>query len=472
MSTDRTHDAPRDAGGAADAGDGSLWRDTPDEDALVYPPQLAVELLEVWGADRSAPQLPGQEALARMLDTLYQVSFLQEEGLPVRCRVVLAEPDDWTLDEGPPGGFHVLPFSEERPFTAQEFRKLAPAASYDRTLIGIRHGPSRPGSASGGAGSTSIWGVIASGNRWVNRMHGGRYHGASLPPHLVVHVLGPGRLLVARGYDRLLELAGGRLQSGGLDPFLSSWLPRLFRPVRDRWLHQAAEVLVRRSGSGADDAARAAGVVLDESLPRLLVQNVVRRVVSIVQRRGHGGMLIHLPDDRTLASEDVVRMLRMRCEFDDMPSSRRFGDLVLRALARMAHLGGLHGRHAMTWADYQEFDDPELAEIDESLLEMANFLADLMNVDGALVVRKNYDILGFGAEVLGEFSVVRVRRALDLEGTTTIAERADSSGTRHRAAYRLAMQIPDSLVLVVSQDGATRFVANRDGEVVYWPYQP
>lgn len=54
------------------------------------------------------------------------------------------------------------------------------------------------------AGGMSIWGMIESGGRWVNRVRGGRFHGVPLPPHPVVHILGPGRLLVGCGYDRVL----------------------------------------------------------------------------------------------------------------------------------------------------------------------------------------------------------------------------------------------------------------------------
>jgi hypothetical protein len=425
--------------------------------AVVYPPHLALGLHEAWphggptaGAGGS---LPDVDTLTRILDILYQVSFLSEEGVPTLVRVVLADPCAWRRGDGPPHGFHVLPFAEPRPFTVHELRKLAPAVSYYRSLVGVHLEPT---------GEATIWGMIESGGRWVNRVHGGRYHGVPLPPHPVVHVLGPGRLLVGCGYERVLELSGGQLVAAGFDPFRSAWLPRRYEPVRAHWLRMFAE----RGG----DPAR-----IDPAFVRLLAQNVVKRIVSIVRRRAHGGMLISLPTlehDPMRPSDDVDRMLRIRCPFAATESSRRFSDLMVLAMERLAALGAARGKSQVTWDDFQSLGDPQLAELDEAFLEMANLFADLMNVDGALVVTRDFDLVGFAAEVLGEFSVVRVHRALDLEATETVVERADASGTRHRAAYRFAVSVPESLVVVVSQDGATRFVANREGRVVYWPYVP
>ena len=139
---------------------------------------------------------------------------------------------------------------------------------------------------------------------------------------------------------------------------------------------------------------------------------------------------------------------------------------------RMSLVGHRHGYKSVTWADYQKIDDPILTEIDESFFEIEHLFADMMAVDGALILTKRFEVVGFGGEVLGERPVGEVFRALDLEGTITEREQADSSGTRHRSAYRFVSEVPESLAIVISQDGAIRFVTGRDERVVYWPYLP
>ena len=54
----------------------------------------------------------------------------------------------------------------------------------------------------------------------------------------------------------------------------------------------------------------------------------------------------------------------------------------------------------------------------------------------------------------------------------SISEAADATGTRHRSAYRLIGSVPEAIAVVVSQDGAIRFVAHQGGRLVYWPYLP
>ncbi len=116
--------------------------------------------------------------------------------------------------------------------------------------------------------------------------------------------------------------------------------------------------------------------------------------------------------------------------------------------------------------------DRMLERYEATLIELSHFFADLMHVDGALVLDHSFRLIGFGAEILGDSHVHTIHRALDLEATNTRAERADTSGTRHRSAYRLVSGISDSIAVVVSQDGDVRFVANHNDKLTYWPYLP
>ena len=417
--------------------------------AAVYPPEFAAHLARAWQAQEDVPGLPSTAFLESFIDTLYQASFLKEEGEPILCRAILSEPQEWKQGEGPPAGFHVLRFASPRPFTTQEIRKLAPSASYYRTLLGVNccseSGP-------------QVWGIIATGARWVNRVDGGRFFGAPLPAHLVVHILGPGRLLTACGYQRLLELVGGRVQRTGFDPFKSKWLELRFRHVRTWLLERFSKMQIE-------------GAEVGETFVRLMTQNVARRIFSLVRRRHHGGMMISLPADFPRSGCEN-HWLRIRTCFESAASTRRFSELMLQLMGRMSIVGHTRGLKCVTWEDYQEMEDFILSEIDESFIELSNLYADLMNVDGALVVSENFELIGFGAEVIAENPVRQVYRALDVEANETLMEQADNSGTRHRAAYRIVAAVQNCLAVVISQDGSISFVANRNGQVVYWPYLP
>ena len=116
--------------------------------------------------------------------------------------------------------------------------------------------------------------------------------------------------------------------------------------------------------------------------------------------------------------------------------------------------------------------DTELAAFDDELIQFGHFLADLMSVDGSLVLDRSFRLIGFGGEILGDSPARVIHRALDLEAESCLAEPADSSGTRHRSAYRLVKGFPEAIAIVVSQDGDVRFVAHHNQKLAYWPYLP
>ena len=113
-----------------------------------------------------------------------------------------------------------------------------------------------------------------------------------------------------------------------------------------------------------------------------------------------------------------------------------------------------------------------IATLDEGLFEMAYLIAELAAADGAVVLSKNHELLGFGGMISGRLPAVkRVARALDLEGDEVAEEETGNVGARHRSAYRLAGALPGSVVVVVSQDGGVRFICQKDGRVVYWEHE-
>jgi len=180
-----------------------------------------------------------------------------------------------------------------------------------------------------------------------------------------------------------------------------------------------------------------------------------------------------------LATEDATKIvhpmgsIRPKYWIKETRASHRFRELLFAAMQTLSQVGAEHGSKTVGWKDYQELQDERLARLDESIFECAHFLADLMAVDGALVVTDARDVIGFGAEIQGPSNRNEmVYRALDLEATQVVEEPADEAGTRHRAAYRLSRQHPECLIAVISQDGAVRCVGNLNGKVTYWELGP
>jgi hypothetical protein len=412
-----------------------------------YPNQLAELVKRAWPADLLT-YLPTEGLLRLLLDVAYHATLLHEEQRPVTFRLLLGRPEELMTDNQPPIALSGVSLDRPRPFNEQEVRRISMAADFYRSLIGV---------TPYGDEKLKIWGILLSGSRWVNSLEGGRFSGIPLPTRIVVHALGPGRVTVFVGHRRLAALSGGQLEAYAFDLFQSQWLRETFKTVRKQmqhWLFQDADLPF---------------VPIDTEFLRELSQNIVRRIVSVVRNAKHGGTLVFIEPQEETCLTDRNGPLRFKYRLAQNHQRKRYRQLIRSAISRLCKLAAANNVQNIGWSEYQSFADRELSELDEAFFEFAHFLADLTSVDGALILTKNWEVVGFGAELLSEASsLASVRRAMDLEGTIWANEALDDEGTRHRAVYRLCDQYPNCLAIVVSQDGSVRFVKNHHGVVTYW----
>ena len=412
-----------------------------------YPRELARKIISYWPVvDDPLDKLPPEEAVVALLSEAFQASLLREESRPVTCRLALVTPSELSDAAGPPMGVNALQLVDERKLRAQEIRRLSPSATFYRSLIGVRWDSQN---------GFLIWGILNSGVRWVARTDGGRLYNPAAPNRLIINIRGPGNLILLRGDALIVTLLNGRLEGHGFDIYQSSWLAKL-QEMFGRW---AIQECFKDHQTGA---------MVDLDFPKTLGQNFVRRLISQVRHARHGGMLIILePEERHLVQP--LGTIRPKYWIKDTPTSQRYRQLLFTVMRTLSQVGAEQGLQTVGWREYQELKDERLAEVDEAIFEHAHFLADLMATDGALVLTAARDILGFGAEIqVPTTGNEVVYRALDIEGTETVKERADEAGTRHRAAYRLSREHPECIIIVVSQDGSVRYVGNRNGKVTYW----
>lgn len=403
--------------------------------------------------DTPLDPVPDRAELEHLISTCYQASLMREEERPVRFRLILRDPAEFPPEQGPPDGFHRIILTTPRPFNENELRRLSPVVDFYRSLIGV---------APDDGGSLLIWGLVQSGPRWVQTVHGGGKSFNPLPSCLVLYVTGPGRITACIGLTTIATLRGGEIACPSLDVFDSSWLSQNFREERDELmaLHEAA-----RRREGAEWAP------LDPHFVRTVAQHVVRRVIGIMRNSHHGGTILFIPPERSGECLEDNRYLNFRYTFVDEEPRRRFRTIIVsitNALCAVFGRAGVRDR-PVGWDDYVASEDPLLSLLDEKIFELAHLVASLTAIDGAVVMTRRFELLGFGAEISGKLEKVRcVRRALDLEGERTEPEHTEGVGTRHRSVYRICNEIHDALAIVVSQDGSVRFVKWKDEAVTYW----
>jgi hypothetical protein len=428
-----------------------------------YPGDLAQFVRDRW---RDVPEphggvdpLPDAAALEDFFAACYQASMLREEERPVVFRAILAEPALFDPEGRPPEGLQRLAFPRSLPFDPRELRRLSVAADQQRTLIGVWQDEE---------GGLRIWGLINSGTRWLRDVQGGRRAGAPLPPAPVVHVDAPGSIEAYKGHELVGKLQGGRLSGSRVDPFESDWLPGQFSRLLEEFTERHEAARNRARGHSGERWAP-----LEPTLPRRITERMMKRVISVLRDARHGGTVIFVPSGNADESSSEDPNIDLRYPFANDRARLCFPDLVVDILNRLAQLYGTADREqeprVVGWEEFEATTDAEIETLDEALFDVAHLIAGLAATDGAVVMSKQNELLGFGGMISGRLpDVERVGRALDLEGEKVVEEGTGNVGARHRSAYRLASALPGSVAVVVSQDGGVRWACQKGGRVTYW----
>jgi hypothetical protein len=299
-------------------------------------------------------------------------------------------------------------------------------------------------------------------------VQGGRRAGAPLPSAPVVHVNAPGSIEAYRGHELVGKLQGGRLSGSRVDPFESDWLPGQFSRLLEEFTERHEVARNRARGLSGERWAP-----LEPTLPRRITERMMKRVISVLREARHGGTVIFIPLEKAgdLSREDPY--IDLRYQFADGRARLSFPDLIVDILNRLAQLYGSADHEdepgAVGWEEFEATTDAQIETLDEALFETAHLIAGLAAADGAVVMSKQNELLGFGGMISGRLpGLENVGRALDLEGEKVVEEETANVGARHRSAYRLADALPGSVAVVISQDGGVRWVCQKDSRVTYW----
>jgi hypothetical protein len=274
-----------------------------------------------------------------------------------------------------------------------------------------------------------------------------------------VSVLDVGHIVVKVGDVKLAELRAGHIAGGALDVFDAQWMRVAFDSYR-RGLK--AEHELRMQGEGVE---------IDFDEMRTISQQMVKRLLATMRDAHHGGVIVYAPHEGV---EHLLRnAIHLKYSFTDDTARRRYRTLMLGVMRELALAGAeMDPRPSRVgYGVYQHSTREGIVAIDESIFEMSQLLAGLADVDGAVVLTNQLEVLGFGGEIVGPLpDVVTVRHAHDLEATSFDVTPIDEVGTRHRSAYRLCAYEPQCLAIVVSQDGGVQFVKSLNGEVTVWEH--
>ncbi len=420
-----------------------------------YPHDLVEILLEKWNAGES-DKLPNPDVLNQLVSTCYQTSIMAEEERSLRFRLILIDPETLSTEDGPPDGLHRLIFDEPRAFSQYELRKLAPAVDFYGSLIGVKLNA---------AGALQIWGIVHSGQRWIQAIRGGSLGYSPLPPSLILYVVRAGHIVVCRGSEMIAMLSDGRILTPSKSVLNSSWFREsVGEGTMSLWnLHDAAR-----------SKAKEPWALLERNFQHLIGRQIIKRIISIVRNSHHGGTLISLSSERRQEACSPNNYLNIKYLFKEEEPRNRFRTLLLKIMNTLAESYGDSGQpdRIVGWKEYIISKNDVLRQLDEAVFEYAHFIAGLTAVDGVVVLTQRQELLGFGGVILGPSDKMKIARALDPQGDNTVLESMDNVGMRHRAVYHLCNELHDALAVIISQDGDVDVVKWKSGIVTCWNVLP
>ncbi len=400
-------------------------------------------------------ELPSCQTLRKIISCAYQASLQTDEQRPVTFRLIFGTPSALPRNQGP-GGLHCLELVDSLPFDSFQLRKLSSAASYHRSLIGIFVDEQ----------GLRIWGTVHSGPRWLKALQGGRTEVAEMPPALVLRVTGPGRIEIALGANTLGHLSEGRIYGPSMNVFKSKWLTESYCQARSGNLKLHLAARAKSDTRWAD---------IDPDCLRILGQNLLRRMLAATRAYRHGGTILWVQNEsRDQLMADGNPYVDIKYKFAPGENRSRLRSLMVEILNTLAQNGVQldDNPRPVGWSDYESSTDAVLNKLDEAVFEMCHFVANLTGADGAVVLTKGFELLGFGAEIhCAESEVSKIARAIDLEAGNFEVESIQRGGTRHRSVYRFCNAIHDATAQVISQDGNVRFVTWRNDMVTFWDHQ-
>jgi len=432
--------------------------------SFIYPNDFLKKIKTSWEKSKFSevdrvPALPEPRILRKLLDICYHASFKTEENRRIKFQVAFCEKtiiaDEYKEDI--PSKIHSIEFNKPREFNVKELLRLAPATDPSSVIIGVSSDRVKEG-------DLIIWGLIHVGSSWSKLLRYESMYGIPHPNVLTITSNEPGELSISRRGIIILDLRHGTvynpidilIQSGPIMDFFENGKSQLYREICDR-------LKVKQYSRK----------ISERIFPIEMYINYLEDILYNIQKQGHGGTLIIIPDSVKLDSSIIKNQLSIK-----YPCIHSKGWDYLLEYLELAYLKA-NIEKALSkpkikkpkklYSLNEELND-QIVQWNDAIKDSTKFLASLAGVDGAVLITDRLKLIGFGVEIKTKVSnLKKVRVAKDSSGEIKTEISIEEFGTRHRSAFRFCAKNEDSIIFVFSQDGGITAVKQNESKLVTWP---
>ncbi|MBF0623480.1 MAG: GAF domain-containing protein [Magnetococcales bacterium] len=387
------------------------------------------EVLDGWKRDADPGRWPPPrpDHVAQVLETVFLASLQKKEEKPIRLCASLLESSS-LMEEMT--AFKGMGLRFASPFSCTPETLVALAPAFDPVTTSLIITPALDGQE----------GLEVIGTAYFSRegLHRFNARDFALTPLDIFSVVAhkAGQMLLFRGDRFLGRFASGQFSDPMPIPFTEgpmAW--NLLGTVQQHEEYQKLEMTYWE-----------------------VYRNFIDRILLEAVQRGKGGILIWQPASVPRARDRGLlnRGFRVGATTEAVPLLARYAALERRL--EQADTGGRAKR--VRFAD--------LITCRREVMEMAELLAQLTCVDGALILSDRFQVHSFGSMLtappwLGDVvswseDQLFPSRRMDL----------GKRGARHNSAVNFVGAMPGTVAFVISQDGPVAGLARKDDRTIYW----
>jgi hypothetical protein len=412
-----------------------------------FPQEIAQLIFDRWAEVGFAPGYepsarPSLAVLNELLNNCFFASVKREEDRITRFDLALCLASD--LSE--PAFrfskftkiFNLIPF-ENRKLSVNELVRLAPACDPEKTVI-----------LSGYDGKTDevyLWGIADIG--W-------RSSGTHIRlTELRIRVISPGEIKISLHGRLLCTYKDGRILYPERALINTG---RIYDFFKDTSLRLCGEVKAATGQQRNDEPDH------ERDYRAMAYLFALQEIIEKMQQLKHGGCILIVPEDTSddkLSNVTVKYHCRDQTVWNCLRGKWILHDQFFAALEE-ARLGKCN-------AETVESLQSQRGDVENGLRDSLDTLVRFTAVDGAVLMTRKFELLGFGAVIqLPQAAEYKVSRCEDRDATQKREIVIESYGTRHRSAFEFCYRCNPSVAIIVSQDGGVKMVTRVGDSVCFW----
>jgi len=398
--------------------------------------------------------VPEISVLDELFDCLFYSSMCKEESDLIKVTITFINPDN--PDPSPPKNivperWSYIAFENKIPMTTKALAKLSKAADPSSSSLAVYFDDK---------GKLYIWGMIDQAMHYQNFLNYESDMHSEQPGLFQVSISDIGTLHVLFDYELLATLKQNVLVKRYLDVLTIGPISKILKTNAD-FLKKAMQAYLKEAYPEENYAD------WEEYLDGLWIQTFSRLLLKI-QNYQHGGAILITDDNIDLDVKYRIHYQRLTLAM--ISHAKATVDNFVSETTIDAHL--INGRRAISRRLYQAETNSFNAKngTGDEIKGAINFIASQSCVDGVVLFNRNMIANGFGAVLKAK----KMPRKIYISTTSTATPKSliphdpKHYGTRHRSMIAYCWCHPNSLGLVISQDGDIRVFSKIEDKLIMW----